>query len=346
MSCSGVGRRQRGLLRALTALFGPHGRERARQLSRPGIGASVGSFIGSRMLSSLIHRIHGPYRASSKIPWGLATLLTLACSYDYEPPPTADGELGRGEFTYRCSGDSDALCPAGSATATSFPQAIALGGRFSLEYAYNSDYEGDPPPILKSSVADRISSTDGIFKALATGYTAINGVSGASEVVDVKHLRVAAIDHLTVTEDQLKIGASVTVEVGSVLSLTAAPYGAQDELLGGDLDYIWSSASSEVAAVAGAGDDDLAVLEGISEGSTTVTVAVGELALEVMVVVVPSSTTATTGDSDSDGTTTGDTDGTTAATTGDTDGTTDATTGDTDGTTDATTDGTTGTTGG
>ncbi len=169
------------------------------------------------------------------------------------------------------------------------------------------------------------------------GYTAINGVSGTSEVIDVKHLRVAAIDHLTISEEQLTIGAMVLVDAGSEVSLTAAPYGVQDELLAGDLEYVWTSADPEVLAVAGAGDDDLAVLQGVSEGTTTLTVTVGEVALEVMVVVLPGLST-TTSDSDSDSDGTDGTDGTTDAT----DGTTDATTGTTDGTTGGTTDGTTG----
>jgi len=290
------------------------------------------------MFRRLILDLHRSTRVPATIAACLATL--LACNDDYEPPPSAQGELGRGEFTYRCSGQSDALCPGSSQTATGFPKAVAQGGRFSLDYAYNEDYAGMALPLLKTSAPARIADANGIFTGIALGYTSIIGVSGTSEVIDVKHMRLAAIDHLEVTEDFLTIGETVTVSAGAELALTVSPYGAQDELLAGSLDYTWTTADPTIAAVVGAGTDDLASIEGLSEGETTVTVQVGELALQIAVVVLPGTT------SDSDGTTTG----TTTGSTGDTD---DSSTTDDSGTTDdsSTTDdsgstGSTGSTGG
>ncbi|HFE45758.1 MAG TPA: hypothetical protein ENJ18_09770 [Nannocystis exedens] len=266
-------------------------------------------------------------RRSNHVPWGsygiqkactlcLAALSLTACNFDYDPPPSSEGELGRGDFLYRCVGDSDALCPAGSQTATVFPQAIALGGAFSLDYSYNSEFAGESLPLLKSSAPDRISIENGIFNALALGYTAINAVSGTSEVIDIKHLRVASIDHLIISESELTIGAMIEVEAGSQISLVAAPYGAQDELLGGSLDYTWTSADPTIAAVVGAGTDNNVAIEGSAEGQTTVTVVVGDLATAITVVVQPgagsdSDTTTTTTDDSTTGTTDDSTTGTT-----------------------------------
>jgi len=267
------------------------------------------------MLRRLIHELRGSYGVQAVFSLCLGALSLAACNFDYDPPPSSEGELGRGDFLYRCVGESDALCPAGSQAATGFPQAIALGGTFSLDYSYNSEFAGEPLPLLKSSAPDRISVENDIFKALALGYTAINGVSGTSEVIDIKHLRVAAIDHLIITENELTIGAMIEVEAGAQLSLVAAPYGAQDELLGGSLDYTWTSADSTIAAVVGAGTDEDVAIDGTGEGQTTITVAVGELAIEIVVIVLPGSgsdsdtTTTTTGDSTTDDSTTGTTGG-------------------------------------
>ncbi len=275
------------------------------------------------MLRRLIQHLRNSYGVQAAFTLCLGALPLTACNFNYNDPPSSEGELGRGDFLYRCVGESDALCPAGSQAATGFPQAIALGGTFSLDYSYNNEFAGEALPMLKSSAPDRISIENEIFTALAQGYTAINAVSGTSEVIDLKHLRVAAIDHLIITDNELTIGAMIEVDTGAQLSLLAAPYGVQDELLGGSLDYTWTSADPTIAAIVGAGSDEQVAIEGAAEGQTTVTVTVGELAIEITVVVLPGggsdsdTTTTTTGGSTTDDSTTGTTDDTTTGTTDD-----------------------------
>jgi hypothetical protein len=255
----------------------------------------------------------------------LALGLPLAC-LEYQPPPTSQGELGRGDFTYVCAGSTDALCPEDSAWALAFPQAIALGGAFTLTYEYNAKNAGNPLPSLVTASPSRLAGDEGIFTALVPGYTAILALSGTSQVIDIIHIRTDAIDHLKWSVGDLGLDEALVIEVGQQLSLRAEPQNRQDLRLAGALSYTWTLEDPATLSIIGTASDDRVVLQGLTEGLTKVFVQVGDHIAELPVLVEPGVATSTTDVSTTDASTT-DVSTTDASTTDAS--TTDASTGDT-----------------
>src|SRR5690606_18059723 len=79
--------------------------------------------------------------------------------YDPQPGP---GELGNGDFHYRCISDGDPACASGSSVGE-FPARVAVGGRFKLDYTWNDDDSATPPPGLRSAASARLRLDGEIF---------------------------------------------------------------------------------------------------------------------------------------------------------------------------------------
>ena len=96
-----------------------------------------------------------PRHAALGIAAALATLVGVGCGDPFTNEPAKEGELGVGNFLYRCVGDSDPYCDEGG-TAENFPEAIAVGGRFNLDY--NQDIDGAVPRVKSRLGRDRLGS--------------------------------------------------------------------------------------------------------------------------------------------------------------------------------------------
>lgn len=240
--------------------------------------------------------------------------------YDPQPGP---GELGNGEFHYRCIGDGDPACSGGS-TVGDFPARVAVGGRFELQYTWNDDDASQPPPDLRSGAADRLRLQGEIFTPLASGYTAVLALLGNSDIGDLIHIHASAPTAMAIQHQRLDYSEYV-LPADTELRFDAVTRDDSSHVLAGLLQFTWEVDDPAVARLVGTGDAHV-IVRGLSAGTTSLRATLGDLTAELVITVEPGA--ATTGADTTDSSSTGDT-GDTTADTGDTtgDSTTDTTTG-------------------
>ncbi|MDC0716696.1 hypothetical protein [Nannocystis bainbridge] len=266
-------------------------------------------------------------------PLLLAGLLALGgclddCSdapYDPQPGP---GELGNGEFHFRCIGADDPACPTGESVGD-FPVRVAVGARFALDYTWNEDLSR-PPPELRTGAAERLSLKAGIFTAVAAGHTAVLALLPDSAIGDLIHVFATRPATLAIQHQRVDYDA-YTLAAGSELELVAIARDTDRYVLAGLLAFTFEVADDGVVEVVGTGDGHV-IVRAVAAGSTTVKASLGDLVAELALTVESGEPPLTTTDATSDSTTdesTTDASTTDASTTDATsDGTTDASTGD------------------
>lgn len=241
--------------------------------------------------------------------------------------PGAIGELGNGRFLYQCTSDSDPVCEF-SDPGPEFPDCIALGGRFDLEYelldpgALESDLELDPVIYVESVNQDFFRGTDD-FEARRTGEAAFI-IRESEYVLDLIHLPILEPDDFDiVTRDPAEPTQAVTVEVGDSVAYRVFPRHSQCEQLGGGVPITATSSDETIASTSGG---EVLRIVAQAEGTAVIRVQVGALEKMLTVTVtgsIPDPDTGPATDGDTDPGTTGDTDPTDGATdpgtTGDTD---------------------------
>lgn len=276
-----------------------------------------------------------PRHAALGIAAALATLVGVGCGDPFTNEPAKEGELGVGNFLYRCVGDSDPYCDEGG-TAENFPEAIAVGGRFNLDY--NQDIDGAVPRVKSGS--DAIVSDGNALVMARAGYGVVLAVEGFGDVVDLLHIPGRDVTRIAVTTMDSQELQSIELAPGDRIALRARPQDDLRSTLGGSLDYAWASDDEAVFEIASADLDESVEIEAVAPGTAMLMVSTGMFTQMIPVEVEGEvGTTGDTGDTES---TDGDTDGDTEATTEDTgdsegestDGSTDGTTGDTEGSTD------------
>lgn len=287
----------------------------------------------------------------------LLGLLLAACTDDpADPNPGGSGELGVGIFTYYCRGEGDHVCSIGQ-TSAGFPKDFALGGRFGVTYAWMSatDHINEPLPALQTAAPEQLSLSADTFTARASGYAAILAVTGNSEVVDLIHAPIRAIDELRLVDGALLPNLAPLTAVALPLSGTAeiqlVPFDQNDVPLAGALEVAWTLDSDVAVHIAAGQGTGRVRVEALAAGEATLTATHGDKLVTIPITVDPlldpttgptdtgdpdtvGTTTLTTGGTDTDDTdatgpgtsSTGDTD-TTATSTTDTSGTTTDTTG-------------------
>ena len=272
----------------------------------------------------------------------LATLVGAGCIDPITDEPAKEGELGVGNFLYRCVGDSDWYCDEGG-TAENFPEAIAVGGRFNLDY--NQDIDGVVPRVKSGS--DAIINDGNALLMARAGYAVVLAVEGFGDVIDLLHISGRDVTRIAVTTMDSQDLETIELAPGDRIELVARP---QDDLrttLGGALDYTWSSDDEAVFEIASADLDESVEIEAVAPGTAMLMVSTGEFTQ--MIPVEVEGDAGTTGDTEgmtddaTDGDTDDDTDGTTGGETDDSGESTDDTTdgGSTDDSTGGDTDGST-----
>ena len=275
-----------------------------------------------------------PRHAALGIAAALATLTGVGCGDPFTNEPAKEGELGVGNFLYRCVGDSDPYCDEGG-TADDFPEAIAVGGRFNLDY--NQDIDGAVPRVKSGS--DAIVSDGNALVMARAGYGVVLATEGFGDVVDLLHISGRDVTRIAVTTMDSQELQTIELAPGERIALQARP---QDDLrttLGGALDYAWQSDDESIFEIASADLDESVEIEAVAAGTAMLLVSTGMFTQMIEVEVDgDAGTTGDTGDTDDTEGMTDDTDGDTESTTGDTG----ETEGETDESTDGETDGTTG----
>lgn len=278
-------------------------------------------------------------------PVFLGLVLAGCTDSPQDPNPSGSGELGVGTFTYLCRSEGDFTCPLGQTTAA-FPATFALGGRFGLSYAWKSevDHINEPLPTLQSAAPEQLGFGGDTFTSLAAGWSAVLAVTGNSEVVDLIHAPIHAVDDLRLVDADFLPALAPLTEL--VLPLHDSPYvqlvplDVDDGPLAGAVDVTWTIADESVLYIMSGHGTGRVHLEASGMGETTLTATLGDKQITIPVTVDPS-LDPTTGPDDTTGDTTSDDTDTTAATDSEaTDSaTTEATTTDATGTTAGTTGG-------
>lgn len=252
---------------------------------------------------------------------GVAALALVGCASDCDgnSEPGTIGELGNGRFLYVCTGSSDPVCEFESNN--TFPDCIALGGAFDLEYMLLDTSLLGPdeltPVIYVESVNQGFFRGDDDFEALRTGRAAFL-VREEDSVLDLLHLDIVEPDAIEISaRDPATPVDTVRVEVGEDEVFRVFPRSSRCEQLGGAIPIVAESSDESVATIS---DGDVLRIQGQGEGTAVIRVRLGDIEEAMTVEVVagafpPSTSTGpepgTSGDSsggDDSGTSTGGTD--------------------------------------
>lgn len=232
-----------------------------------------------------------------------------ACGDPATDEPAKEGELGVGTFLYRCVGDSDPACDEGG-TAENFPEAFAVGGRFSLDY--NQDRDGALPNVVPAS--DSIQRDGPALVVVRAGWSAVLATQGFGDVIDLLHLAGRDVTRIALFTGDSQELSDITMAVGDTLVLEGRPQDDNRTTLAGSLDYAWSSDDDTIVRVASADLDESVQIEAVAAGSGMVMVTAGSFTQMIPVQVGGDASTgaddAGSSDDDTDGDTAGqDTDG-------------------------------------
>lgn len=251
---------------------------------------------------------------SLRTPLLLSALLGLGgcvIDEDVDDRPARPGELGAGDFIYVCVGDSDPFC-ANGAVADTFPERIAVGARFGLDFNPNDTFFSDGVALRIDAPNAAVVRRDfDAFFIQQAGYQVFLAVSNDSEVYDIQHILAANIDRIAVrTMDSEDLDA-IVLDVGESLTVSAVPQDILRSTLAGSLDYTWSTQDETIAAVASIDEDFDVTIEGIDVGTTTLTIEAAGFSRDVTIEVgFEEGTTTSDGGSESGDT---DTEGSTGA---------------------------------
>jgi hypothetical protein len=217
------------------------------------------------------------------------TLALAACGGLSSDPTGTLGELGNGVFSYQCVGDGDAACE-GLAVGKPLDQPIAVGSRFGLSFQATEGGSARIEPASRELI-EPVSTRRDTFEALRPGAVAMLALRG-DRAVDMLHVLVFDIADLRVDLQSDGSGAmetaitGVTLPVGGSAALLASPRAEDGELLVGHLPYSWSTPDPAIATLAAAPNDNAIVIEGAGQGSTMLTVTVGERSRSITVEVI------------------------------------------------------------
>jgi hypothetical protein len=245
------------------------------------------------------------------VAWLGLTMCACYSTCDGSPAAaTATGELGNGTFEYRCIGTSDPVCEDG-VFSQPFPDCIAVGGAFRLDYTLRDISERDEDeltPFLHIEAANTsfLGGEGGSFHASRPGRTAVLAYDN-DVVVDLLHMELVQPDALELQGlDPAAPTDELHMRQGEVAVFRVFPRSSSCAGMGGAVDFVADSSDSSVATV---GTPDVLEIESHKVGHTTVTVALGELTTSIEVFVEaatrtnppPGSVDGSSGESSGDG---------------------------------------------
>jgi hypothetical protein len=270
--------------------------------------------------------------------WAALALAAVGCSdtCGSSTQPGAVGELGNGRFLYTCGGPSDPACESSidDGSVDYFPDCIALGGAFDLEYELIDDSALETneltPLLYIESVNQQFFRGTDDFEALRVGNAAFL-VRESERVLDLIHLLIVEPDYVdVVVRDTGSLTDAIELPPGATEVLLVIPRSSECLELGGAVEIEADSSDLAVATVMAG---EVLRIQAIAPGTAIVRARLGEIeqAITVTVSGEPVDPDTGPGESSSDGP--GSDEGTTGTASTDGSGTTDA--GSTGGSTDA-----------
>lgn len=239
------------------------------------------------MLDSLRYRFERRRSAPLRRGLSIAALVMCACSTcgDAGSSASTTGELGNGTFHYTCTGTSDPVCETGL-LGQQFPDCIAVGGSFELDYTLRDVSELDDdelaPFLFIESANDSFFSGGDVFTAHRPGRSAFVARDN-DVVVDILHLDIVAADAIDIVAlDPADPVEVVELDVGDRAFFRVFPRSTQCAQLGGSITVEANSSDDVVASV---GVVDALEIAAHSPGNATVTVELGELSQSITVKV-------------------------------------------------------------
>ena len=216
-------------------------------------------------------------------------------------PPTQEGELGNGTFTYDCHVESDAQCDDSSVVAPvdetlkSLPS-VAVGATFQVNYSSkgSTPYTTSPVPefiVEESEDPDGDGVSIGFYRAVRPGIGVLLGQSSAGPE-DLVHVRLEEVADVVVT--RIDAGGNFGFDGAGVIDVNvkleetyfrAVPVTADKRLLSGGLPCMWTSSDAEVVAIDSEPTDNVVHVQMKKEGTATLRVDLGGISKEVTLTV-------------------------------------------------------------
>jgi len=238
----------------------------------------------------------------------LLTLVGCASTCGDSSQPGAIGELGNGNFLYECGGTSDPVCEF-SEFGEMFPECIALGGQFDLEYrlldgsALGDDIEIDPVLYIESVNQSFFEGVDE-FSAQRIGEAAFI-VRESEHVLDLIHMNIVEIDDFDIADrDPATPTDTIDISLGETQTYRVFPRSFSCAQIGGAVPVDAESSDEAIATISGG---DVLRIQAQALGVAVVRVRMGELEKAITVNVLdgpvgPATTTATDSATGTDGT--------------------------------------------
>lgn len=222
--------------------------------------------------------------------WAALALAVVSCSDPCggSTQPGAVGELGNGRFLYTCGGPSDPACEGSTNddSADYFPDCIALGGAFDLEYdlidASALDAGELTPVLYVESVNQGFFRGTDDFEALRVGSAAFL-VREGERVLDLIHLSIVEPDSVDViVRDTGSLTDAIELPPGATEVLLVLPRSSECLELGGAVPIEAESSDPAVATVMAG---DVLRIQAFTPGTAVVRARLGELEQRITVTV-------------------------------------------------------------
>lgn len=210
------------------------------------------------------------------------------CGDGTPPAASITGELGNGTFEYRCIGSGDPVCEEFNLAGGDFPDCIAVGGRFRLDYTLRDISERDEDEIepflhIESASESYLSESESVFMGQHEGRTALIAYDH-DVVVDLIHLDVIQPDSIEVI-DALDPQGPVTelhMHPDDAQVFRVFPRSTRCPQLGGAIDFHAQSNAQHIASVR---ELDVLEIEANADGHATISVGLGDLGTKIEVFV-------------------------------------------------------------
>ncbi len=176
-----------------------------------------------------------------------ALALLAGCSSLGNPDGSKPGDLGNGAFTYRCVDPSDPTCPEGVTTASDFPTAVAVAGRFGIDYYPKGSTQQINARVFPVSHT-YFGGTGDQFTALKAGSGGIMArAADTGDVLDYLPVKILPVERLSLLDTGANVpAADVSVKIGRQVTYRVRAQGSTQQTLAGAIDYIWAVSDANV----------------------------------------------------------------------------------------------------